>query len=705
MPISSINRHTNGRMPAKERQHPSLTTKGTRGTKKFAIPQDPLQIETGLQEQEPLPHKFWDELWDVIIRKETHGDEMLEALKKELVREYARDVYEQAKQNIRLDFAEGFRCWLYEHNKHNIGFIESYQERGETKHRYKPGEPLERADPMDPVVSKYFRKHIKQAYDYQERLTDITRGNFKTVNDYYLYYKYVVQGERTKYARPLQGVMDADYPELPDGFLKSFLVDGDLDECAEHREEAQEERVFERRPQHQNVMPSPTAEPESMAPEEEDELQEDEDEDVPMTTIETAQEGGAQAPGERREPSVEPEPSPSPSPEPEASKETPADSGVMDAIKKEMDDMRESHNEQLQKIANQLENELPELKQAVKDLTDRQAESLAQHSADLKELHKLAAANTMEISNLRKEHNTGLREATRKINEFILQAQSASEQQLNMMKLEREKRQMEDQLRKEEQEKRDISGEAHKLRAKVQSALETIRNLRAEKSKLRTTLVKERRAKATPKPKPEPQPSATISSPRVTPPDENVTKKLDKIQADLSKKRRDRGERSQPDKSTDSAIARRLKEEKSAEKTVKLIMENPHLLDDKDVEEEFNRAKEVVERKKKARGPDVSEITDLEKLKDMKEGTSDKKRIKEIDARIADVKRAGKKEKKSEAKEKKPEKMKGVTRTKIPKSKEKEKENVEKMDVEKTKEAKKRKDKPQKMEGVKRTKT
>lgn len=228
MPAQPINRHT-FRTPHFQRKG---APGGETSVKKFKIPANPLQLENVTREITPLPESLTEETWarimlkgDALLASENPTQEEKSAIRNRahqvyfdtLVEEYAKDDYKNLRAGVKSDFAADFRLWLANHHKYEIPTVKYDARSGEMI--YPLPAPLKKPTFMGKVASGYIRKHIRASYNFLQRLTRIAQGEFKDLNDYYLYFKYIVKGT------PVRGT-DGNflYSEIDDSFLKRFRM-------------------------------------------------------------------------------------------------------------------------------------------------------------------------------------------------------------------------------------------------------------------------------------------------------------------------------------------------------------------------------------------------------------------------------------------------------------------------------------------------
>lgn len=223
-PGGRTNRRTGGVPEENTPKH-----RATMDIKKFGLPTNPLEMEAKMKVMEPLPTEFWHALENQIKHMQnTADDEFERKVADRLIANYADDRYETLKNEIRLDFANSFRCWLATYHKFEQGKIEVAWDNENDRWRvvYQPGDELIERDEnifhaMPKVISDYFRKHIEAAGDYQKKIVHLKDRDLKSLTDYYLYFKYIVGGNTPGTSIPAEGV---GYNELPDGFLQQYLT-------------------------------------------------------------------------------------------------------------------------------------------------------------------------------------------------------------------------------------------------------------------------------------------------------------------------------------------------------------------------------------------------------------------------------------------------------------------------------------------------
>lgn len=209
--------------------------RATMDIKKFGLPTNPLEMEAKMKVMEPLPTEFWKALEENI--KHMHREAIREndafdkIVAERLIANYADDRYETLKNEIRLDFANSFRCWLATYHKFKQGQINVDWSEEDSRWRiiYEPGEELDENvyHSMPKTISDYFRKHVDAAGDYEKRMLMLKDKNLKSLLDYYLFYKYIVGGNTPGTSIPDEGV---GFNELPDGFLQQYLSKQDRDD-------------------------------------------------------------------------------------------------------------------------------------------------------------------------------------------------------------------------------------------------------------------------------------------------------------------------------------------------------------------------------------------------------------------------------------------------------------------------------------------
>lgn len=222
-----INRRTGGIQEDNIPKH-----RATMDIKKFGLPTNPLEMEAKMKVMEPLPTEFWKALENQIRHMQTTADDDFERkVADRLISQYADDRYETLKNEIRLDFANAFRCWLATYHKFKMGKINVDWSEEDSRWRilYEPGDELDgdAFHAMPKVISDYFRAHVDAASDYHKRMVHLKDRNLRSLTDYYLYFKYIVGGNTPSTSVPDDGV---GFNELPDGFLQQYLAVQDRDD-------------------------------------------------------------------------------------------------------------------------------------------------------------------------------------------------------------------------------------------------------------------------------------------------------------------------------------------------------------------------------------------------------------------------------------------------------------------------------------------
>lgn len=236
MPIRPVNRGSGLPVP------PGKESKGRQPTKKFSVPSDPLQIEFKTNDITPHVQDFYEQLEHAIgtldegsfgseFRRLPDADDVVDVVKEELWKLYAKDIYENIKQKIREKAAADFRCWLatrYRRYMPKITVTTTVDAEGNLRRAwaYQEGDPLPEGQvgPLPKVASDYLRAYVKKAYDYVQKLTDLSERRLVTLNDYYLYWKFIAKG------RPIQSTDDElVYNEIDLSFLDHFKDKYDID--------------------------------------------------------------------------------------------------------------------------------------------------------------------------------------------------------------------------------------------------------------------------------------------------------------------------------------------------------------------------------------------------------------------------------------------------------------------------------------------
>lgn len=200
MPIRPVNRGTGFAVPGSKKD----PTQVPRPPKKFSIPKDPLAIEPSVGEIAPQADEFVQQLEESIANLTAGNfetgyvdDAAAEIIRKQCWKLYAAEVFAQIKSNIQQKAAKEFRCWLATRFRRYMPQIEVHERDGKKILLYKEGDPLpdNQVGPLPKVASDYLRAHVKAAYDYEKKIMDLKERRLVTLNDYYLYWKFITKGQ------------------------------------------------------------------------------------------------------------------------------------------------------------------------------------------------------------------------------------------------------------------------------------------------------------------------------------------------------------------------------------------------------------------------------------------------------------------------------------------------------------------------------